>query len=160
MDIKYGLYDADGDAIAGSSDLKVKIKRDADDYFFDFDDTTFKADSHTTIDSAMSEIDGTNAPGEYELAVATASWDDGIYTIYCNYSGSPKQNGSDQVVITGGVEYEIMMQRLYQYFMYKRKVVDATGASAVRNSDDDGDLATFTVTDDSTDTVKTKLSWS
>ena len=104
MDIKYGLYDADGDAVAGATLLKVKIKRDADDFFFDFDDTTFKSSAWTTIAEAMSEIDGTNAPGEYELAVTVSSWNDGTYTVYCNYTGSPKQNGSYELVITGGAE--------------------------------------------------------
>ena len=34
MKIKFGLYDNDGTAITGATTLKVKIKRDADDYFF------------------------------------------------------------------------------------------------------------------------------
>jgi hypothetical protein len=159
MDIKYGLYDADGDAIAGASDLKVKIKRDADDQFFDFDDTTFKASGWTTIAQAMSEIDGTNAPGEYELAVTITSWNDGIYTVYCNYTGSPKQNGSMELVVVDGVDANLLLQRLYQHKNYKMNITDADGSVALRNKDDSGDLATGSLTDDDTTTVRAKYSW-
>lgn len=159
MDIKYGLYDADGDAIAGATLLKVKIKRDADDFFYDFNDSSFKAGAHVAIDAAMSEIDGTNAPGEYELSVAISGWDDGIYTIYCNYTGSPKQNGSMELVVVDGIDGNLLMQRLYQRLCYKLNVTDSTGAAALRNKGDSGDLATGSITDDDTTTVRTKWSW-
>jgi hypothetical protein len=160
MDIKYGLYDADGDAIAGSSDLKVKVKRDADAFFFDFDDTTFKADTFTTLADAMAEIDATNAAGEYELAVDVTSWDDGIYTVYVNYSASPKQNGSFETIVIDGADYNLTMQRLFQLQSYKMNITDANGAGALRNKDDDGNLATGSVTDNDTTTVRTKWAWS
>ena len=159
MDIKYGLYDADGVAIAGSSDLKVKIKRDADDFFFDFDDTTFKADTFTTLAATMAEIDATNAAGEYEQAVDVSGWDDGIYTIYINHSGSPKQNGSYETVVIGGADYSLAFMRLFQLQAYKMNVTDATGVGALRNKADDGNLATGSITDNDTTTVRTKWAW-
>jgi hypothetical protein len=159
MDIKYGLYDADGDAIAGSSDLKVKIKRDADDFFFDFDDTTFKADTFTTLAATMAEIDATNAAGEYEQAVDISGWNDGIYTIYINHSGSPKQNGSMELVVVDGVDSNLILQRLYQRTFYKMNVTDATGAAALRNVSDGADIATGSITDNDTTTVRAKWSW-
>lgn len=89
MDFKAGLYDASGAGITGSSDLKIKIKRDADDYFYDFDDSTFKNAAWTTIAATMTEVDATNVPGEYEYTVDVSGWDDGVYTVYYQYSGSP-----------------------------------------------------------------------
>lgn len=89
MDIKTGLYDSSGTAITGSTDLTVKIKRDSNDYFYDFNDSTFKASGHTSISSQMSEPDATNAPGEYELSVTISGWSDGVYTAYVFYGGTP-----------------------------------------------------------------------
>ena len=96
MDFKAGLYDSDGDPISDSTYLKVKIKRDADDYFYDFDDSTFKASGHTTIAQQLAEFDQTNAPGEYELTVSEAAWDDGMYTGYYNYDPGDNTKWTDE----------------------------------------------------------------
>lgn len=88
MDLKYGLYNGIGGAISGSSDLAVRVKRDQDDQFFDFNDSTFKAAGHVTMDQVMSEIDAVNIPGEYEHNLTIAAWDDGLYSIYYVYTGS------------------------------------------------------------------------
>lgn len=104
MKIKYGLYDGAGDAITSATTLKAKIKRDADDYFYDWNDSTFKASGHSTLDSALAEPDATNAPGEYEISVDESGWDDGTYTVYCNYTGTPKQNGFGEVIVADGAE--------------------------------------------------------
>lgn len=55
--------------------------------------------------------------------------------------------------------YAALMERLYRFFMNKMAITDATGAVALRNEADDGDLATQTLTDDDTTTIRTALTW-
>jgi len=159
MKIKFGLYDADGNAITGSTVLKCKIKRDADDWFYDFNDSTFKASGHTTIAAIMAEPDSTNAPGEYEKSATATAWNDGIYTVYVNYTGTPKQNGSEELVIVDGTDMAGFLTRLYQSGLYKMNVTDATGIAAIRNKGDSADLATGQITDNGTTTTRAKWTW-
>lgn len=107
IDIKSGLYDAAGAGIAGSSDMKCKIKRDADDFFYDFDDSTFKAGAHTTLQATMAEPDAIIMPGEYETEIDVSAWDDGVYTGYVEYEGSPPWAGSGEVAIYDGAEASV-----------------------------------------------------
>lgn len=89
MDLKAGIYTALGVGVTGSTDLVIKIKRDADNYFYDFNDNIFKASGWTTIAGIMTEVDAINIPGEYEYAIDISGWPIGFYTIYTQYSGSP-----------------------------------------------------------------------
>lgn len=100
--IKQPLYEADGSAITGSSSLTIKIKRDADDYLFDFADSTFKASGWTDNSEQLAEFDAVNLPGEYEKEIDISSWNDGFYTIYITYSGSPVWHDTTEVYIAGG----------------------------------------------------------
>ena len=59
--------------VTGSSTILLSIRRKSDDYFLDFNDDTFKASGWTTREVAMSEVDSTNAPGEYAYDWDTSS---------------------------------------------------------------------------------------
>lgn len=87
MEFSYGIYDADGSGITGSTDLTLKIRRQADDYLFDFNTTTFKGSGWTTVAATMTEIDATNLPGEYKYSVSVLNFDDGMYNAYFIYAG-------------------------------------------------------------------------
>lgn len=102
MDIKFGLFDANGNAITGTALLRCKIKRDSDDLFYDWADGTFKGAGWGTLEGTMTEINAVLIPGEYEIQADTASWADGLYTLYCTYYGSPQQNGQREVQIVNG----------------------------------------------------------
>lgn len=107
LDIKFGLFDASGHPITGTILLTCKIKRDSDDYFYDFSDGTFKAAGWTTLAAIMTEIDPPVVPGEYEKQVSISDWNDGFYTVYCGYSGVPPQHGAEEVnIVNGQVLYE------------------------------------------------------
>jgi hypothetical protein len=112
MDFKAGLYDVSGDAISGSTDLVIKIKRDADDYFYDFDDSTFKASGWISISSQLSEPDATNMPGEYEVSVDISGWNDGVYTAYIQYSGSPAWTDTVEFRVYDGKESVALVEEL------------------------------------------------
>lgn len=105
MEFSYGIYDADGSGITGSTDLTLKIRRQADDYLFDFNTTTFKASGWTTVAQTMTQIDATNLPGEYRHSLNVASFSDGMYNAYFVYAGG---NGlrafvdSDEFGVYGG----------------------------------------------------------
>lgn len=63
--------DASGDPLAGLTDVFIHIRRRSDNFFFDWNDDTFKTiGSVVTRDQVLSEIDATNAAGQYELASA------------------------------------------------------------------------------------------
>lgn len=104
MDFKAGIYDANGVGVTGSTELKLKIKRDSDDLFYDFNDNTFKASGHVTIAAIMIDIDATNIPGEYEHSVDITNWDDGIYTCYFQYMGTPAFTDCREFRIYNGQE--------------------------------------------------------
>lgn len=90
MDYKTGYFDAGGNAIVGSGDLTLRVQRDADYWFLDFNDMAFKAAGHVAIDLAMAEPDAVNAPGWYWGTVddaVIATWNDGVYTVYVNCAG-------------------------------------------------------------------------
>jgi hypothetical protein len=97
MDFKAGIYDASGSGITGSTDLVIKIKRDADNYFYDFDDSTFKASGWTTISDTFSEVNASVVPGEYEYNLDTSGFSDGIYTAYVEYTGSQTTAYRDKI---------------------------------------------------------------
>lgn len=108
MNIKAELYGADGTGITGEgANLEVKVKRDSDDYFYDFDDSTFKASGWTTISAAMSEVNATVVPGEYEYSLDISNFSDGIYTAYIQYSGTQTTPYTDKIefVCIGGKEF-------------------------------------------------------
>lgn len=107
MDFKAGIYDAQGDPISSSTDLNIKIKRDADDYFYDFDDNTFKASEHTTVNGQMSEINNTIVPGEYEKSVDVSSWSAGVYTGYVEYTGTATTKFRDTIEFRVLGKYEL-----------------------------------------------------
>jgi len=61
---------------------------------------------------------------------------------------------------TLSLSFETVVDRLYRFMMNKMNITDATGAVALRNEADNGDIATQTITDDDTTTTRTALSWS
>jgi len=90
MDFKAGLFTAAGAAFSASTDLTLRIQRDIDLWFLDFNDDAFKAAGHVTLDLGMAEPDAVRAPGwywgNYQDALV-GLWDDGVYTVYINNLG-------------------------------------------------------------------------
>ena len=76
------LYDGVGNGVLGSTDLKIKIRRTGDGWFLDYGDQTFKPNGHAVKEETMVETDPVELPGEYEWSQATATWDDGDYTLH------------------------------------------------------------------------------
>jgi len=66
------VFDEDGKLLPGKTDIKLKIWRASDGYFFDWDDNTFKLPgSVTQMLVVLSPTDVTYAPGEYQLSTPT-----------------------------------------------------------------------------------------
>lgn len=84
------VYAVDGNSapLTGLTDLYVRIERNSDGYFYDWNDTTFKAAGWTTLNKLLTEIDATNLAGLYEvvggfdLDVITNPTADERYTVY------------------------------------------------------------------------------
>jgi len=63
--------------------------------------------------------------------------------------------------ITGGtLSFETIMARIYRFLFNKMNITDSSGAVALRNEGDSGDIMTNTITDNDTTTVRTAGSWS
>lgn len=58
----------DGIPLAGKTNIKIKIHRNSDGYYFDWSDNTFKTElAVVTMLWPLSEISATGSPGEYQL---------------------------------------------------------------------------------------------
>ena len=117
MDFKAGLYDADGSPISGSSDLVIKIKRDVDDYFYDFGDSSFKSLGHLATSTQLSEPDPVNMPGGYEASIDVSGWNDGVYTAYIQYNSSPAWTDTIEFAVRDGAEVT-MVTRAFKAGLY------------------------------------------
>jgi len=57
------------------------------------------------------------------------------------------------------LDFGTLVERVYQFFNNELKIVDATGVATLRNLADSADMATWTITDDDTNTDRTAISW-
>jgi len=55
--------------------------------------------------------------------------------------------------------YSLIMEQIYQFLHNDMNITDATGAIALRNLANDGDMATWGITDDDTTTARTDVVW-
>lgn len=60
------VVDRSGTVITGSTTLTVELERGADGYFWDWNDSTFKASGWTTKAGALAAVSDANAPGWYQ----------------------------------------------------------------------------------------------
>ena len=60
---------------------------------------------------------------------------------------------------TLSLAYSELVSRMYRFLMNKINITDATGALVLRNEADGANLATQTVTDNDTTTIRTALTW-
>ena len=58
-----------------------------------------------------------------------------------------------------GLDFSDLVERVYQFLVNRETITDATGAVALRNVGNSADLATWTINDDDTITVRTEASW-
>lgn len=73
------IIDVNGDELTGKTDIKIRIRRVSDGFYFDWSDDTFKAGgSVSQLLEVLSEVSATLSPGEYHLD--TASHVDGFDT--------------------------------------------------------------------------------
>jgi len=80
--------DSSGNPLAGLSDVYLRIRRISDGWFLDFADNTFKASGHVQPEVTMAEVDGTNDPGKYYYAFATAGFPDDSYQLRASCSSA------------------------------------------------------------------------
>lgn len=79
----------------GLSTVLLNIRRISDNYYYDFDDGIFKNSGWTEREHAMTEVDSTNSPGEYEYDFNTTSFSDDSYicTVNCVNADNVPQMG-------------------------------------------------------------------
>ena len=67
------ILDANGVLLTGSTSVTLTIQREIDDYYFDFDDSTFKNAGWTSSGQPMTELDATGMAGTYYYDWDTAN---------------------------------------------------------------------------------------
>jgi len=65
----------------------------------------------------------------------------------------------DEQEATLSVSFETLMYRIFTLASHKMNVTDADGSAALRNAADNADIATGSITDDDTTTVRAAWSW-
>ena len=81
--IKATALDASGALLDSLTDVLVEIHRKSDDFYYDFNDTTFKTSGWTTRQQQMSELDSTNSAGVYFYDFDTSGLSDDEYFVRC-----------------------------------------------------------------------------
>lgn len=62
------VVNSEGQPLTGKTNIKIKIRRNSDGFYFDWSNNTFKAEvSVASLLQALVEISPTASPGEYEL---------------------------------------------------------------------------------------------
>lgn len=62
-----------GEPIIDLTDICISIRRNSDDYYYDFDDDTFKSGGWVIRQQIMTEVDSINSPGEYYYIFITGN---------------------------------------------------------------------------------------
>jgi hypothetical protein len=109
----------------------------------------------TKVDSILEDT-GTDIPG---LFTSLESHGDSTWATATGFSTHSAADVWSATNATLGVTYAVITARLYRFLMNKMNITDATGAVALRNEADDGNIATQTITDDDTTTTRTALAW-
>lgn len=144
MDFKTGLF-VRRLPVSSATDLTLRIQRDVDHWFLDFNDGTFYASAHTfvAIDVAMVEPDPVHAPGWYMYSIPSgtlATWNDGSYTIYVNNGGALAiPSWSDIIEITLPEDNRIIDGVLTTTEILKRTHALVSGNGSTRA----GDIITY-----------------
>jgi len=102
------FMDSAGDPITGgAANTEIWFLRQADGFYYDHDDSTFKASGWTTLKEAMTEVDATNDAGYYALSVDVSGWDDGRYQVRCRYDdgGTDIVNAARDFIMQDGVAW-------------------------------------------------------
>ena len=66
--IVVAVFGSDGSLLVGKTDIKLKIRRQSTDEYFDWSDNTFKAGAAVVqLLQVLDEVSGVYSPGEYRL---------------------------------------------------------------------------------------------
>ncbi|OHB72740.1 MAG: hypothetical protein A2W23_01250 [Planctomycetes bacterium RBG_16_43_13] len=102
-EITWGLFDANGNAIIGeSANTIIKVRRRQNGYLLDWSDNVFKISGGSLPSTTLTELDSIGFAGYYYKILNVGVWPDGWYVIGTTYNGTPKQNGSVEMLIKGG----------------------------------------------------------
>jgi len=103
--------------------MLVAVRRLSDNYYLDFDDTTFKSSGWTTRQVAMTEVSISVAPGLYQYVLDTSDLGAvGDYSIESSYS-SGIMSVATRITLA---DYEL--GDIYRY-MYNKKIIDKSLAT-------------------------------
>ena len=108
------IRDIVGDALTGKTDIKIRVRRHKDGYYYDWSDDTFKVvGSVVQMLETLDELDSTNSPGVYILD--TTQHDHGFDTSQITNAGTNdiydvtvlQDGGSDAAGLPVGFELKV-----------------------------------------------------
>lgn len=113
MDFSIKVIDDAGAAkTGGAASTTIKVKRNADDFFLDFNSLPDFSATPTTLTAAMTETEATRWAGGYEKTIDISSFDDGYYDLEAKYDdGSLVRNFIKTIFVNGGLEFQEAVAR-------------------------------------------------
>lgn len=109
-EIRLNVNDVTGVPLTGATGVLIRIQRASDDFFYDFNDATFKSTGWTDRDTALDEVDAVLLPGIYELtggfdtAGVTNLTDDDTYLVFPVKGTAPD---TDDAVLPSPGEFKV-----------------------------------------------------
>lgn len=116
-------------------------------------------DTGTTLEGHLTDIKGATFSGATDSLEALRDRGDAAWATATGFSTHSAADVWGATNATLSLTYAVITSRLYRFLVNKMNITDATGAVALRNEADDGNIATQTISDDDTTTVRTALSW-
>lgn len=139
------VRDVNGDALTALTDLYIRLMRQSDGLFYDWNDATFKASGWTTLNQVLTEINATRAAGLYQVTggLATTSFVAGSYVVIpIQTPGINAQLPAPVELRTGGwvdkiyeIDTDAALTR--KYMTNKQALSDGTAGNLVTYDDDD-----------------------
>lgn len=180
--IEVVALDSSGSPVTGLSDVLLAIRRISDDFYFDFNDSTFKGSGWTTRQQQMSELDATNDAGLYTYDFNTAGLSDDNYQMRSesatavNFPKTGELKVGDYVdfifdwdaantelsaIPTATSGLKDMLKHVLQYFRQGRqveKIGSGTATETMFKEDGTTALGTRSITDNGTISSMSKMS--
>jgi len=111
----------------------------------------------------LDELAPANLPADVDAILADTGTD-GVVVAAASKTGYALSNAGadaiwDRQESTLSVSFETLMYRIFTLASHKINVTDADGVAALRNAADSANIATGSITDNDTTTVRAKWSW-
>jgi hypothetical protein len=114
-------------------------------------------------ETRLSELDSGNLPADVDAILADTGTDGVVVADKTGFALSTAGVNAiwdaTEALTGNSLSFETLLTRMYRFSENKLNITDATGSVALRNEADSANIATQTITDDDTTTIRTALTW-